>query len=55
LEKHPDFTTWKGYVEYVNGMCDIWKKIHQCAKDVRDIEMSTLVSRRHRHILGFEE
>ncbi|KAJ7848010.1 hypothetical protein B0H14DRAFT_3453370 [Mycena olivaceomarginata] len=42
LEKHHDFTTWKGCVEYVNGMCDIWKKIHQCAKDVREIETSTL-------------
>ncbi|KAJ7848003.1 hypothetical protein B0H14DRAFT_2768532 [Mycena olivaceomarginata] len=44
LEKHPDFTTWKGCVEYVNGMCDIWKKMHQCAKNVREIETSTLLT-----------
>ncbi|KAJ7847994.1 hypothetical protein B0H14DRAFT_2583216 [Mycena olivaceomarginata] len=42
MEKHHDFTTWKGCVEYVNGMCNIWKKIHQCAKDVREIETSNL-------------
>ncbi|KAJ7307679.1 hypothetical protein DFH08DRAFT_824205 [Mycena albidolilacea] len=44
MEKHHDFTTWKGCVEYVKGMCDIWKKIHQCAKDVREIETSTLLT-----------
>ncbi|KAJ7806589.1 hypothetical protein B0H14DRAFT_2610343 [Mycena olivaceomarginata] len=44
LEKHHDFTTWKGCVEYVNGMCEIWNKIHQCAKDVREIEKSTLLT-----------
>ncbi|KAJ7307708.1 hypothetical protein DFH08DRAFT_1088644 [Mycena albidolilacea] len=44
LEKHPDFTTWKGCVEYVKGMYDIWNKIHQCAKDVREIEKSTLLT-----------
>ncbi|KAJ7847998.1 hypothetical protein B0H14DRAFT_2583220 [Mycena olivaceomarginata] len=26
LKKHPDFTTWKGCVKYVKGMCDIWNK-----------------------------
>ncbi|KAJ7806617.1 hypothetical protein B0H14DRAFT_2610366 [Mycena olivaceomarginata] len=31
-------------VEYVKGMCDIWKKIHQCAKDVRGIEKSALLT-----------
>ncbi|KAJ7663510.1 hypothetical protein B0H14DRAFT_3076087 [Mycena olivaceomarginata] len=44
LEKHPDFTTWKGCVKYVKGMWDIWNKIHQCAKDVRKIEKSTLLT-----------
>ncbi|KAJ7848034.1 hypothetical protein B0H14DRAFT_2583257 [Mycena olivaceomarginata] len=44
LEKHPDFTTWKGYVKYVKDMHDMWKKIHQCAKDVREIETSTLLT-----------
>ncbi|KAJ7307690.1 hypothetical protein DFH08DRAFT_944590 [Mycena albidolilacea] len=44
LEKHPDFTTWKGCVEYVKDMHDIWKKIHQCAKDVKEIETSMLLT-----------
>jgi hypothetical protein len=55
LEKSLDFTTWKGCVEYVKDMHDIWKKIHQCAKDVKEIETSTLVSGHHRHILGSED
>ncbi|KAJ7848015.1 hypothetical protein B0H14DRAFT_3673998 [Mycena olivaceomarginata] len=44
LEKSLDFTTWKGCVEYVKDMHDIRKKIHQCAKDVKEIETSTLVT-----------
>ncbi|KAJ7806611.1 hypothetical protein B0H14DRAFT_3767690, partial [Mycena olivaceomarginata] len=44
LEKHPDFITWKGCVKYVKGMCDIWNKRNQCAKDVREIEKSTLLT-----------
>ncbi|KAJ7307673.1 hypothetical protein DFH08DRAFT_1051542 [Mycena albidolilacea] len=42
--KHHDFTTWKGCVEYVKDMRDMWKKTHQCAKDVREIETSTLLT-----------
>ncbi|KAJ7848027.1 hypothetical protein B0H14DRAFT_2768587 [Mycena olivaceomarginata] len=34
----------QGCVKYVKGMCDIWKKIQQCAKDVREIETSTLLT-----------
>jgi hypothetical protein len=55
LTKLLDFTTWKGCVEYVKDMHDIWKKINQCAKDVEEIEMATLVSGHHRRILGSED
>ncbi|KAJ7307723.1 hypothetical protein DFH08DRAFT_824250 [Mycena albidolilacea] len=44
LEKHPDFTTWKGCIKYVRDMHDMWKKIHQCAKDVKEIGTSTFVT-----------
>ncbi|KAJ7848024.1 hypothetical protein B0H14DRAFT_3674016 [Mycena olivaceomarginata] len=44
LEKHHDFTTWKGCVEYVKDMHDLWKKIHQCVKDLKEIGTSTLVT-----------
>ncbi|KAJ7847997.1 hypothetical protein B0H14DRAFT_2583218 [Mycena olivaceomarginata] len=37
-------STLRGCVEYVKDMHDIWKKIHQCAKDVKEIETSTLVT-----------
>jgi hypothetical protein len=44
LETHDDLTTWKGFVDYLQRMWDIRKKIYQCTKDVRDIQRFTLVS-----------
>ncbi|KAJ7307691.1 hypothetical protein DFH08DRAFT_824217 [Mycena albidolilacea] len=54
LETHNDLTTWKGFVEYLQRMWEIRKKIHQCTKDVSDIQRFTLrtIQAEHQRRLG---
>jgi hypothetical protein len=43
LETH-SVTTWEELVEYLQNLHDIVQNINQCAKDVKEIQRSTLVS-----------
>ncbi|KAJ7848040.1 hypothetical protein B0H14DRAFT_2583263 [Mycena olivaceomarginata] len=54
LETHDDLTTWERFVEYLQCMWEIRKKIHQCTKDLRDIQRFTLrtVQAEHQRRLG---
>jgi hypothetical protein len=46
LETH-SVATWEELVEYLLNLRDIMQKINQCAKDVKEIQTSTLVSIAH--------
>ncbi|KAJ7792098.1 hypothetical protein B0H14DRAFT_2624306 [Mycena olivaceomarginata] len=37
-------TTWEELVEYLQNLCNIMQKINQCAKDVKEIQTSTLLT-----------
>ncbi|KAJ7727705.1 hypothetical protein B0H14DRAFT_3618758 [Mycena olivaceomarginata] len=43
LETH-SVTTWEELVEYLQNLRDIMQKINQCAKDVKEIQTSTLLT-----------
>ncbi|KAJ7897994.1 hypothetical protein B0H14DRAFT_3581622 [Mycena olivaceomarginata] len=46
LETH-SVTTWEELVEYLQNLRDIVQNINQCAKDVKEIQRSTLVGIAH--------
>jgi hypothetical protein len=46
LETH-SFSTWEELVEYLQNLRSIMRKINQCAKDVEEIQRSTLVGIAH--------
>ncbi|KAJ7792089.1 hypothetical protein B0H14DRAFT_2557519 [Mycena olivaceomarginata] len=43
LETH-SFSTWEELVEYLQNLRSIMRKINQCAKDVEEIQRSTLLT-----------